>query len=151
MLLVQALLKHLLGLVDNLFVDQRQEIGGIQGRVLHQNQDPNHGFLGICGHVEPVFHALDDRQQQVRIPGPDEGLVDAGDVFPLRRRVDPLDAVGQEHHRQVGVGAFDLETQVEDVHVVQVGHGDNQVERLLGQHFHGLGGSGRLGDPRRAA
>ena len=46
---------------------------------------------------------------------------------------------------------FDLRAQIEHIHVIQMGHGEDEVEGLAGEHLHGPGGGAGLGDARRTA
>jgi len=83
-LFVQPLLQHGLGLGDHLLVEQRQQRGDVDGRVLHEEDDPDPRRGGVVADVQQVFRALDQGDQQIRIPGPDERPVGPGRLGGLQ-------------------------------------------------------------------
>ena len=109
-LLVQPFLHHRLDLGDHLLVEQRQQGGKVDRRVLHEQNHPNPGRGGIGGSVPTVFGALDHGQQQIGVAGPDENAIhpEGFGEFRAVQGGGDLRLVAQLDHRQVRIAFLDL-------------------------------------------
>ena len=148
-LVVDRLLHGGLGLGDDLLVENGQERRVVDGRILHHDDDPHLGPLGVVGHVHAVLEVLDEGQQQVGVALPHVDAVNGLAVggFVVEHVLPRL--VHQQEHRQLREVVLDRAAQHVGVRVVHQRHGDHEVELLAPQGVERLGGCRHPGEHRR--
>ncbi len=146
---IQCLAQQPPRLADDLGVNYRQKQRVVRDVVLHQQQDGNIHGLGVVQDVALVFDVVDDRDENARVPLPQEDAVDVGLRVARDEVLDFAMVVGQHDDGNIQSGGFDVARQLRGVHVADLQVGDDQVEaRLRARQFHGFLATGDVRDAR---
>ena len=136
--LVEVLGYQDLGLLHEFRVDDGKKHGVVPHGILHQNDDLDIPMCSVEFHVHPVLDELDDGNEQVRVPVPEEDLVYPRGILPFPRFVEVAGVSSKQNHRQSWSQFLDLAAEIEGVHADVLGHGDHQVVVLARDLLQGL-------------
>ncbi len=143
---VDALRHERLRLLHDLAVEHRQIRGVEPDRVLDQEDLLDPGDLRVVSGVHQVFRPFDGCQEDPGVTEPHKEPVDGPAFQPLLEEGQLARVVGQEDHRKLRRHLSAPAAELEDVHVADAWHRDDEVRPGVRKLQDGLLGRGHSCD-----